>query len=142
MTKWSIRPFMMADYEAVIALWREAGPGLVIRPSDTRDEVEKKLSRDPDLFLVAEVAGRVIGVVMGAWDGRRGWLHHLAVAQGHRGQGAATALVREVESRLRLKGCLKVNLLVRAGNIPARHLYASLGYEEMPDLIAMGRELS
>jgi len=131
----------MDDYPAVYALWQEAGPGVRLRPSDSAPEVAKKLERDPDLFLVAEAEGRIVGVIMGAWDGRRGWLHHLAVAEAYRGQGIGAALVREVEDRLRAKGCLKVNLLVRAENVAARRLYERLGYEEMAGIIAMGKEL-
>ncbi|MFH1086715.1 MAG: GNAT family acetyltransferase [Chloroflexota bacterium] len=138
---WRVRPFDMGDYEAVYALWRAAGAGVSLRPSDRRDEVAKKLLRDPELFLVAELEGRVVGVIMGAWDGRRGWLHHLAVDAACRGQGIATVLIAAVEEALRSKGCLKVNLLVGARNERARRLYASLGYAEMTDFVAMGKEL-
>jgi len=137
----TIREFAMTDYPAVLSLWQEAGPGVSIRPSDQPEEVEKKLRRDPDLFLVAEEEGRLVGVIMGAWDGRRGWLHHLAVAPNRRRQGVGRALVRTVEGRLRERGCLKVNLLVFRENESARRFYESLGYQEMTPIVAMGREL-
>ena len=136
-----LRPFDMGDYPAVLALWQNAGPGVSVRPSDRREEVAKKLTRDPDLFLVAEQDGGVVGVIMGAWDGRRGWLHHLAVAAECRHAGIGSALIAEVESRLRAKGCLKVNLLVWGDNEAALRLYARLGYQEMAGLVAMGKEL-
>lgn len=136
-----IRPFEMADYESVFVLWQASAPGIEIRPSDSRAEVEKRLKRDQDLFLVAERDGRLVGVVMGGWDGRRGWIHHLAVAAEAQGQGVASALVCELEGRLSTRGCLKVNLLVRRGNAAARSLYAHLGYQEAPALVAMGKEL-
>lgn len=131
----------MADYPAVYALWEHAGPGLVLRPSDQSEEVEKKLARDADLFLVAEEDGQVVGVIMGAWDGRRGWLHHLAVAEECRNRGIGTALLLEVEARLKAKGCLKVNLLIRRNNADAKRLYERLGYEEMSTVTPMGKEL-
>jgi len=130
----------MNDYDAVYGLWAGVGTGVSLRPSDQRSEIEKKLTRDPDLFLVAEVEGHVAGVIIGGWDGRRGWLHHLAVDPAYRRQGIATALIREVEARLKDKGCLKVNLLVFAENERARKLYRDLGYNEM-SVIAMGKEL-
>ncbi len=135
-----LRPFSMNEYDAVYGLWAGAGTGVSLRPSDQRSEIEKKLTRDPDLFLVAEVEGHVAGVIIGGWDGRRGWLHHLAVDPAYRRQGIATALIREVEARLKDKGCLKVNLLVFAENERARKLYRDLGYNEM-SVIAMGKEL-
>jgi len=136
-----LREFTLDDYDAVYALWRDAGPGVSLRPSDERGEVAKKLTRDPGLFLVAEEEGSIVGVIMGAWDGRRGWLHHLTVAQDARGRGIASALVTEVERRLKAKGCLKVNLLVFAGNEAARRLYRRLGYDDMTPIAAMGKEL-
>lgn len=135
-----IRQFSMNDYDAVYGLWAGAGTGVSLRPSDQRCEIVKKLTRDPDLFLVAEVEERIAGVIIGGWDGRRGWLHHLAVAPDYRRQRIATALIGEVEARLKAKGCLKVNLLVFAENQTARALYQELGYGEMA-VIAMGKEL-
>jgi ribosomal protein S18 acetylase RimI-like enzyme len=137
----SIRPFEMADYDTVFALWQASAPGIEIRPSDSRAEVEKRCRRDRDLFLVAERGGRLIGVVMGGWDGRRGWIHHLAVSADMQRQGVASALVGQLEERLRARGCLKVNLLVRRENNAALGLYERLGYGEAPTLVAMGKEL-
>ena len=136
-----IRQFTMDDYEAVYALWKSLVPAISLRPSDRREEIEKKLSRDPELFLVAEEDGRVVGVIMGAWDGRRGWLHHLAVAPDYQDRGIGTTLLAQIEERLRAKGCLKVNLLVHRDNEGARRLYKRLGYEEMAPFVAMGKEL-
>jgi ribosomal protein S18 acetylase RimI-like enzyme len=137
----TLRSFTMADYAQVLDLWQSAGPGVSVRPSDRPEEIEKKLTRDPDLFLVAEEEGQVVGVIVGAWDGRRGWIHHLAVAQPCRGRGIGSALIAEVERRLRAKGCLKVNLLVHRDNEQARRLYRDLGYAEMSPIVAMGKEL-
>ena len=136
-----VRPFAMGDYPAVYALWRDAGSGITLRPSDEPDEIAKKLARDPDLFLVAEDGDQVVGVIMGAWDGRRGWIHHLAVHSEWRGQRIGSTLLNEVETRLKGKGCLKVNLMVRKENSAAQGLYRRLGYENMSSILLMGKEL-
>lgn len=136
-----VRPFVMDDYPVVLTLWRDAGPGLTLRPSDEPEEVAKKLGRDPDLFLIAEEEGQVVGVIMGAWDGRRGWIHHLAVLANNRKQGIGSALLNEVESRLKAKGCLKVNLMVHKENTAAQGLYRRLGYNDMSSILLMGKEL-
>jgi ribosomal protein S18 acetylase RimI-like enzyme len=75
------------DYAAVIALWQNAGPGIHVRRSDQPEEIDKKVQRDPDLFLLAEVDGRIVGTVMGGFDGRRGMVYHLAVDAEYRGRG-------------------------------------------------------
>ena len=110
-------------------------------PSDSRAEVARRCQRDRELFLVAVLDEQVVGVVMGGWDGRRGWIHHLPVSPQVRGQGIARALVCALEERLAHVGCLKVNLLVRQGNSAARSPYAGMGYAESPSLPAVGKEL-
>ena len=107
--------------------------------SDTLAEIAKKVQRDPDLFLVAEAGGRLIGSVIGGFDGRRGMIYHLAVAVEYRQRGIGAALMDEVERRLKAKGCLKSYLLVVAGNEDAIEFYAKRGWQAM-DVTIMGKE--
>ncbi len=128
------------DYPAVIGLWETAGPGVHVRRSDSAGEVEKKLQRDPDLFLVAEQDGRIIGTVMGGFDGRRGMIYHLAVEREYRQLGLGTALMDEVEVRLKEKGCLRSYLLVTHDNPSALDFYSRRGWETM-DIHIMAKDL-
>ena len=136
-----IREFDLArDYEAVLALWREAAPGVNVGASDTPAELAKKLARDPDLFLVMEDNGTLVATVMGGFDGRRGMVYHLAVASDQRGQDLGTTLMTELEARLRAKGCRKYYLLVKPENLGVLAFYHKLGWEAMP-LTIMGKEI-
>ena len=116
------------DFEAVLALWKAAGPAIQLRPSDEPAEFERKLTRDPDLFLVAASGKRIVGAVVGGWDGRRGSVYHLAVAPDRRGAGIGTALMTELEARFALKGCLRMNLLVAEEGEEAIAFYERLGW--------------
>lgn len=134
MTSVSIREFRYPqDYPRALQLWNEVGEGVRVGPSDTSAEIEKKLKRDPDLFLVAEAAGELVGTVIGGFDGRRGHVYHLAVAPGYRRQRVGSRLMSELETRLRAKGCIRCYLLVRPGNEGARQHYEHLGWREMDD---------
>ncbi len=115
--------------------------GINVGRSDTLPEIEKKISRDPDLFLVAEADGCVIGSVIGAFDGRRGFIYHLAVAASFRGQGIASRLMDEVEARLRAKGCLKCLLLVKKDNTEAEAYYQRRGWKQADSLHLYVKEL-
>jgi len=128
------------DYPAVIDLWNNAGPGVHVRRSDTPDEILKKLQRDPDLFLVADEGDKIIGTVLGGFDGRRGLVYHLAVEESHRKHGLGKALMTELETRLRAKGCLRCYLLVTKDNDSAIRFYESSGWEKM-DLHLFGKDL-
>jgi ribosomal protein S18 acetylase RimI-like enzyme len=109
--------------------------GVRVGPSDTPSEIEKKLARDPDLFLVAEIDGKLIGTVIGGFDGRRGFVYHLAVAAPFRRGGVASRLMQEVENRLRAKGCIRSYLLVRPDNADALDFYRKTGWSVLDDVI-------
>jgi ribosomal protein S18 acetylase RimI-like enzyme len=128
------------DYSEVYTLWSQAGPGIQLRRSDESQEIAKKLQRDPDLFLVAEKDHQIVGTVLGGFDGRRGMLYHLAVSPPHTGKGIASALMDELENRLRDRGCIRYYLLVTTNNRSAIHFYEHRGWERM-DLYAYGKDL-
>ncbi len=122
-----IRGFSLSDYRRVVGVWASAG--LEFRPGDPLEELKVKLRRDREFFLVAEEAGVVIGSVMGAWDGRRGWIYHLGVAPEVQRRGVASALIKELERRMRRKGVLKVNALIGTRNRASVAFFKSAGFE-------------
>jgi ribosomal protein S18 acetylase RimI-like enzyme len=134
-----IHEFRIEDYEEVMRLWKESG--LVIRPGDDIEGVKLKLQRDPDLFLVAAEKGEVVGVVMGAWDGRRGWINHLAVKPSNQRTGIGSALIRELEKRLVRKGARKVNAQIYQSNQKSIDFFRAVGYEVHDDLVMIGKLL-
>ena len=128
------------DYSRVITLWENAGPGIHVRRSDNKEEIEKKLQRDPDLFLVAEVDGQIIGSVMGGFDGRRGMIYHLAVESSYRKHGIGALLMNELERRMGDKGCIRSYLMVTRDNLEAMQFYSARGWELM-DIHIYGKDL-
>ncbi len=132
---------LLTDYSQVVSLWKNAGPGIHLRRSDEKEEINKKLLRDPDLFLVAESGGRIIGTVMGGFDGRRGMVYHLAVEHAYRRMGIGKALMSELEKRMKLKGCIRMYLLVTHDNVDANRFYESQDWEQM-DIRIYAKDLS
>ena len=138
----TVRQFNLEqDYTKVRALWETSGTGIRLRRSDSFEEIEKKLQRDPDLFLVAETAGRIVGTVLGGFDGRRGMMYHLAVTGGYRNRGIGSMLVDKLEEILLAKGCLRYYLLVTKDNQEAIRFYEGRGWKRMDDLYAYGKDL-
>ena len=127
------------DFDAVIALWQASKPGIHLGPSDTRDEIARKLTRDPDLFLVVEEEGKIVGAVMGGFDGRRGAVYHLAVSPDCRGRDIGTALMNELEARLKARGCLKYQLFIASDNQAVVGFYQKLGWQVRSDLTMMSK---
>ena len=134
----AIRVFDRPDADAVVALWTDAG---LVRPwNDPYADIERKLTVQPELFLVAEDAGRIVGSVMAGYDGHRGWIYYLASAADRRTQGIGRALVTEAERRLMAMGCPKVQLMVRTDNTHVMAFYDRLGYERF-DVGMTGKRL-
>ncbi len=128
------------DYAHAIGLWGQAGPGIHLGRSDEPGEIHKKLARDPDLFLLAELNGKLVGAVLGGFDGRRGMMYHLAVDPAHRGRGIGEALMEELERRLKEKGCIRYYLLVTKDNSDAVRFYEARGWVQL-ELYAYGKDL-
>jgi ribosomal protein S18 acetylase RimI-like enzyme len=129
------------DYPAARLLWENAGPGIQLRRSDDPDEIQKKLQRDPELFLVAETDGKLLGTVVAGFDGRRGMVYHLAVAELSRKQGIGELLMDELERRLKVKGCIRCYLLVTVENESAMRFYEKRGWTHMKTLKTYGKDL-
>ena len=130
------------DYARTLKLWKSIETGVHVGRSDTLEEIQKKLKRDPDLFLVAELNEEIVGTVVGGYDGRRGLLYHLAVHEQFRKQGIGAMLMTEIEKRLQAKGCLKYYLLVLTDNENAMQFYENCGWQEMKDVRIFGKEFS
>jgi ribosomal protein S18 acetylase RimI-like enzyme len=133
-----IRPYDPADQPEVIALWRACG---LTRPwNDPARDIERKLTVQPELFLVGIAHGRIVGTVMAGYDGHRGWINYLAVEPASRRQGRGQALMHEAQQGLSRLGCPKINLQVRAGNAEALAFYQALGYD-LDDVVSLGKRL-
>ena len=93
---------------------------------------ERALARNPDCAFAWREDGRVIGTVVGAWDGLRGWIYHLAVAKAHQNRGIGSKLLAAAEQKLWVMGVQQINLMVYEENPHAETLYRRRGYETSP----------
>ncbi|PUY77766.1 GNAT family acetyltransferase [Cronobacter sakazakii] len=133
-----IRVFRQADFEEVITLWERCD--LLRSWNDPEMDIERKLNHDPDLFLVAEVSGEIVGSIMGGYDGHRCSAYYLGVHPEFRGRGIANALLNRLEKKLIARGCPKINIQIREENDVVLGMYERLGYEHQ-DVISLGKRL-
>ena len=133
-----IRVFQPNDEAAVIALWQECG---LTRPwNDPHADIARKLTEQPELFLVGTVGVELAATAMVGFDGHRGWVYYLAVSPGHRKQAYGRALMQEAERLLKERGCPKLNVLVRSSNTDVIEFYRKLGYLQ-DQVISLGKRL-
>ncbi|MBA1274020.1 GNAT family acetyltransferase [Stutzerimonas azotifigens] len=134
----NIRPYQPADEDAVVQLWEDCG---LTRPwNGPHKDIARKLTQQPELFLVGECAGELMASAMAGYDGHRGSVHYLAVAPAYQAQGRGRQMLEAVEQRLLALGCPKLNLLVRTSNERTLAFYRSLGYGA-DDVFSLGKRL-
>ena len=118
------------DLDEVLRLWTRSSavPG----STDTPNALRTRLERDPELFLLAVDDGRIVGSLIGGWDGWRGNLYRLVVDPAYRRSGVATQLVTEIEGRLRALGARRVYALALHDEPAAATLFQRAGYQPNP----------
>jgi ribosomal protein S18 acetylase RimI-like enzyme len=133
-------PFDLAELDDACALWERTG--MWLRPSDAAGQMALLVERSHDLLLTAhDDHGALVGTVFGGWDGRRGYIYHLAVEPSWQRRGVATALMDELEGRLRARGALKAKLQILVDNDDSRAFFRARGYVLEDDCEPWGKEL-
>jgi ribosomal protein S18 acetylase RimI-like enzyme len=135
----SIRDCRLEDVEAVLELWRQANTTPSV--TDTANDLRRAVVASPACVLVAEGKGRVIGSIIGTFDGWRGNIYRLAVHPGCRRRGIARALVAEVEKRLRQQGAKRITALVERDHPWATGFWEAVGYRADDRIVRHVRNL-
>jgi ribosomal protein S18 acetylase RimI-like enzyme len=122
------------DWAEVHALWRRC-EGIGLSDSDSREAIGAYLERNPGMSAVArEPGGRLVGAVLCGDDGRRGYLHHLAVSPDARGRGIGAALLARCFERLAARGIPKCNVFLLGDNAVGREFWLNAGWNPRRDL--------
>ncbi len=137
MSDYTIREARPDDFDPVIRLWQSIDRHTSL--PDRRDYLETFHAFSPDLFLVAEAEGRIIGTVIGGWDGWRANIARLATRPEARRQGVAMALVQEIERRLQAKGARRIYALVDRRSPPAEPFWEAAGYRFNDNILQYSR---
>lgn len=129
-----------AHYDRVMALW-QATEGIGLSDADERERIAAYLARNPGLSFVALADGAVVGAVLCGHDGRRGYLHHLAVAPAFRGRGIGRELVGACLAGLKGAGIQKCHLFVYRDNAEGRAFWERIGWHWRRELGIVSRNL-
>jgi len=130
--QFQIREARSAEAEALLKLWKLTGSGPSI--TDTPEHLRMLTEQAPDLFLVAEMEGRLVGSILGGWDNWRGHIYRLAVHPEFRRRGLARALTNEIEKRLRIRGAKRIYALASTKQEMGVKFWESLPYEKSKDV--------
>lgn len=114
----SVRAAVLADFQAVLELYRQLYEELDLRPDDrVRQAWADTLATPGRTVLIAEDGGALVGTVdltvvaNAARDGRPHLLvENVVVDAAHRGRGVGRRMLEAAEAHARAAGCYKVQL--------------------------------
>ena len=136
------RTMDISDYEQVYKLWLScAGMGLNDL-DDSKEGIQRFLSRNPDTCFVAQGEQKIVGVIIAGNDGRRGYIYHTAVDPECRHQGIATRLVNEAMAALKKLGINKTALVVFSKNESGNAFWEKSGFTSRDDLVYRNKTIT
>lgn len=131
----TIRAMTPEDYEGLRALWMTIR-GFGIRSlDDSREGVERFLTRNPGISVVAvSEEGVIVGGILCGHDGRRGCLYHVCVREDCRRLGIGKAMVVFCMNALGAEGINKVSLIAFTRNDIGNAFWRQIGWTRREDL--------
>ena len=123
------------DYEAVYNLWMSCKNMGFNDKDDSYDGIKKLLNRNPNTCFVALCDNIIVGVILATNDGRRGFIHHMAVHDDYRRLGIAATLLQMALKALKdEEGINKVALVCFKYNEAGNAFWESQGFTVRTDL--------
>ena len=129
----NFEPFAMDAYDDVFEFWSRI-PGIGLSSVDDRLHIGSYLERNPGMSWLMRDCGKIVGAALCGHDGRRGYIHHLAVDPRHRGQGFGTALLQHCIDTLQKEGIQKSHVFVFNKNELGRGFWAAKGWQLRRDI--------
>jgi len=132
-----IRPMLVEDIPAALLLWQGL-PGIGLRDADSPTALAKYLSRNPgSSFVAINDEDKLVGISLAGHDGRRGYLHHVAVNQEYQNLGLGRKLVEACLQALKGEGIEKCHLWVKVDNSGGKSFWNHVGWRERTDIALM-----
>jgi N-acetylglutamate synthase len=136
MLNYKITSMTIDHYDEVYEFWKSV-EGIGLSKTDSRENIRKFLNRNENLSFVATIDNTIIGTILGSHDGRRGYLHHLAVDLNYRSNGIGKSLVLKCLERFKEIGLDKSHIFVFIDNKHAIKFWDRMGYILRNDLLVM-----
>jgi N-acetylglutamate synthase len=138
----NIRVFTTAHCCKAIEFWSTID-GLSLNGSaDTPEAIAVFLERNSGFSVLAlDGDNKIVGAVLCGHNGRAGALYHLAVAETHRGQGIARALVSFCFAKLAEAKIPRCNIFVYNDNDEGHRFWLQNGFVDPPTWKVMQKRL-
>jgi putative acetyltransferase len=136
-----IRPFTMDLYDRVFALWQQC-EGVGLSQADSRECIQTFLERNPEMSFIATTDGAMVGAVLCGHDGRRGYIHHLAVHPQSRRRSVGCRLVEQCLGALQQAGIQKCHIFIFQQNQNGIAFWKSVGWTPRSDISVISKNIT
>ncbi len=133
-----IRSMTIEDYDEIYSMWQITSKR-ALSEADSRENIERYLLRNKGMSLVALENGRIIGTVLAGHDGRRGFIHHMAVLPEYRRKHIGNALATEAIKKIAEDGIDKTHIFCYRDNLTGQGFWTSLGFKKRGDLFVYSK---
>lgn len=133
-----IRSMRISDYDEIFNMWQITSKR-ALSEADSRENIDRYLKRNEGMSLVAVKDGRIIGTVLAGHDGRRGFIHHMAVLPDYRRQHIGHKLATEAIKRILADGIDKTHIFCYQDNLTGQNFWTSLGFQKRGDLFVFSK---
>ena len=133
-------PMSIDEYDEMYAMW-ESIPGIALSKADSKENIDAYLLRNQGQSYVCRANGKMVGTILCGNDGRRVYIHHMAVAPEHRRHGIATKLVQLALDAQRECGMTKCHLFIFTQNDSGKSFWRKIGFGERHDICIMSMDL-
>ncbi len=130
---WRICRAERSNIDAMLNMWSYI-PEIQSSIADSFESVQDFMELNQASFLVALLDAKLIGTVMGGYNGWRGTIYHLVVHPDYRGQGIGRALLEQCMVVLHQRGAPRVDLYTYTRNETAQAFYRKMGWRERKEV--------
>ena len=128
-----IRPMRIEDYDEILAVW-QITTKRALSDADSRENIDFYLKRNPGMSQVALVDGKIVGTVLCGHDGRRGFIHHMAVAEEYRRHSIAKRMALRALDALSKDGIRKTHIFCYTNNELGQSFWKALDWKKREDV--------
>ena len=128
-----IRPMTINDYDEVFAMW-QITTKRALSKADERDQIERYLLRNAGMSQVAVVDGNIVGTVLAGHDGRRGFIHHMAVLPDYRRRHIGHRLAEKAIEMISRDDIDKTHIFCYQNNETGQNFWKDFGFEKRDDV--------
>ena len=129
----NIRPMTKEDYDEIFAMW-QITTKRALSKADESCQIERYLDRNPGMSQVAVIDGKIVGTVLAGHDGRRGFIHHMAVLPEYRRRHIGHQLAEKAIEMITKDGIDKTHIFCYQNNETGQNFWKDFGFKKREDV--------